>query len=269
LLTGGGSRRDLWLLLHASNSEKDVQSIFAELGKGYMRRAYRMDENSFWKLYELLEGQMKEIAAMMARKKRQCKKKKCRRKQKRVSEKKGAVNGVIALSLWLSAAICYFVGGDPYDITLSHGMSHTEIYNSMWIVVEAVNRCDHLSFSFPKDHEEQRWITAGFMAKSKANFNLYCGCINGMLLWLNKPSESDCDTADVGSGKFFCGWKKKYGLCLQGVCDMERRFLDVCVAHPAATSNYLAFCTSNLKHKLEKPNFLAEGLLLVRHLTDM
>jgi hypothetical protein len=50
---------------------------------------------------------------------------------------------------------------------------------------------------------------------------------------------------------------------MQGSCDDEgRRFIDVSICYPASTSNYLAFSTSKLKHKIEKRGFLAKGLCL-------
>jgi hypothetical protein len=88
------------------------------------------------------------------------------------------------------------------------------------------------------------------------------GVLMGMLLWIKKPDQTDCEVAKVGEIKFFCGRKGKFGLCFQGICDSEHHFLDVCIAHPASTSDYLAFCTSSLKHKLEKEGFLAPGLCL-------
>ena len=49
---------------------------------------------------------------------------------------------------------------------------------------------------------------------------------------------------------------------MQATCDARGRFLDVEIAHPGATSDYLAFVTSELKSKVEKPGFLAKGLVL-------
>ena len=58
-------------------------------------------------------------------------------------------------------------------------------------------------------------------------------------------------------------WKeKKYGLNMQAACDANRKFLNVSIFHPGSTSDYLAFQTSSLKHKLEKDGFLAPGLCL-------
>jgi DDE superfamily endonuclease len=56
--------------------------------------------------------------------------------------------------------------------------------------------------------------------------------------------------------------EKKFGLNMQAVCDSKRRFLDVYIGHPGATSDFLSFQTSSLHHLLEKPNFLHPKLCL-------
>jgi hypothetical protein len=99
-------------------------------------------------------------------------------------------------------------------------------------------------------------------ARSHPNFDCCVGFIDGMLLWIEKPTPEDCEIAQVKPKKFFCGCKKKFGLNFQGVCDAKGRFLDVCIGHPGSTSDFLAFCTCSLKYKLETPGFLKEGKCL-------
>jgi DDE superfamily endonuclease len=74
--------------------------------------------------------------------------------------------------------------------------------------------------------------------------------------------HTSCEEASCGTKKFYCGRKKKFGMNMQGTVDHHGRFLHIGVWHPASTSDYLAFSTSDLYHKLEKPNFLAPGLCL-------
>ena len=62
--------------------------------------------------------------------------------------------------------------------------------------------------------------------------------------------------------EIFLWTKKKFGLNMQGVCDARGRFLDVTINHPGSTSDYLAWITSALKHKVEQEGFLAPGLAL-------
>jgi hypothetical protein len=49
---------------------------------------------------------------------------------------------------------------------------------------------------------------------------------------------------------------------MQATCDAHGRFLDIYLKHPGATSDYLAFMTLPLQHKLEQNGFLAPGLCL-------
>ena len=88
---------------------------------------------------------------------------------------------------------------------------------------------------------------------------LWMECLFGM----RNPTESVCKAAKCGPMKFMCGRKKKFGVNLQGVCDVEGRFLDISIGHPGSTSDHLAFSTSRLFYKLEQKEFLAEGLCLL------
>jgi hypothetical protein len=58
-------------------------------------------------------------------------------------------------------------------------------------------------------------------------FSTCVGCIDGMLIWINKPNQQPTREIGIGPKKFFCGRKKKYGITLQGICDHNRKFLDI------------------------------------------
>ena len=236
---------------HNKRVRRFVTDIFDELGPGYVRRAMRMQGASYWKLLSILEVKMEGICNDDLLKEDSPK-----------TWKSGAKNGRITAGVRLSAALRYFAGGRPDDIGLVHGISHSEVFNSVWIVVDAVNQSEALAIQFPEEHSDQRRLAAGFKTRSKAGFNACCGAIDGMLLWTEKPNLRDCEEAECWAKKFLCGRKKKFGMTLQGVCDSEARFLDVSIEHPASTSDYLAFSTSSLYHKLEEKNLLAPGLTL-------
>ena len=53
------------------------------------------------------------------------------------------------------------------------------------------------------------------LKKSQAGFDNCVGAIDGMLVWIEKPNKKECRKVGVGSKKFYCGRKKKYGLNLQ------------------------------------------------------
>jgi hypothetical protein len=121
-----------------------------------------------------------------------------------------------------------------------HGVSHSEVFNSIWKVVDAVNSCDKLHIQYPESHKEKEQIARQFQEKSDARFAMCAGCIDGMLVWFEKLSKQMCKEAKCGPMKFMCGRKKKYGVNLQGVCDVEGRFLDLSIGHPASASDYVA-----------------------------
>ena len=172
------------------------------------------------------------------------------------------MNGRIKTSIRLSAALRYFAGGDPLDIAIVHGIARSEVFTSVWAVVNAVHQTKSLDISFPTDHQEQKEIAKGFLAKSAAGFDNCVGAIDGLLIWIQKPSPSQCVSAQCGAKQFYCGRKKKFGLNLQGICDAKGRFLDISIGHPGSTSDYLAFITSPIWYKLEQPGFLSPGLCL-------
>jgi hypothetical protein len=225
---------------------KFVSNIFRELGPTYSKRAYRMTPASFYSLHRLLWQFLN------------------RPQSGKKKNRNGSTNGLVTTVAPLSMAIRYFAGGRPEDIALVHGVSHTEVFNSVWMVVDAVLSCEELKFSFPSDHKEQRAIAAGFKTRSQPGFDTCCCCgaIDGMLLWTERPSDNECMKAGCGAKKFFCGRKHKFGLNLQGTCDSECRFLDICIQHPASMSDFLSFTTSSLFRKLEEKDFLSPGLCI-------
>jgi hypothetical protein len=83
-----------------------------------------------------------------------------------------------------------------------------------------------------------------------------------MLLWIERPDNADCQRAHCGPKKFFCGRKHKFGMNMQATCDAEGKFMDVSIAHPASTSDFLAFSTSPFQKKIERAGYLAPGLCI-------
>jgi DDE superfamily endonuclease len=226
---------------HRQRKRKYVNDIFNELGPYYVRRAYRMEPSSFWKLCQLLRPFLVKLSI----------KKKCRN---------GAKNGLIPMPTKVSVALRYFAGGSPYDISVVHGISHTDVFRNVWQVVDAVNQCPGLAFRYPSSHVEQQKIADGFKKISRGIFGCCAGAIDGILIWLERPSGKHCDVSGCGAKKFFCGRKKKFGLNMQATCDHEKRFLDIYLGHPASTSDYLAFCSSPLFCSLETDGFMKPGL---------
>jgi len=165
-------------------------------------------------------------------------------------------NGPISTKVRLACALRYFAGGSPYDIMIKYGISHSEVFTSIWCVVEAVNRLKEFFIMYPQEHGKQREIAAGFEAASQAGFNNRGGAIDGVLIWIHKPTPSEAQRSGVGQKKFFCGRKGKFGLNCQAVTDCHGRFLEISITYGGATSDCLAFEGSGLYARLE------EGLLI-------
>jgi DDE superfamily endonuclease len=211
----------------------NLHDIFNEYGPLFFRRAYRMKEESFWKLLDLLEPTMTRI----------------QRRKKRDHGR--SVNGKVSSAMRLAIALRYFAGGDPLDIAAVYKVNRGLVYKSVWLVVEAINQTRHFDIKFPDTYEEQRKIANEFRLISYVGFNNCAGCVDGILIWITKPTIKDLEEVKIGSKKFFCGRKKKFGLNMQATCGSRRRFLDIDIQHPGATSDYLAFALSGLHRKLD------------------
>jgi hypothetical protein len=225
---------------------RSVVDIHRELGPVYSHRAYRMENKTFWKLHSKLALHLINDPY-----------------KNDFIYRNWAPNGRIPAATRISCSIRYFAGGSPYDIAIMHGVSHTSVFDSIWMVVDSIHACSDLNIKFPIDHGDQRRLAEAFQRKSAAGFGNCLSCIDGILIWTNKPTEEDCIDAKVGPKKFLCTRKHKFGLNMQACCDADGRFLDVSIRHPGATSDYLSFASSWLYHKLEHTDgFLSPGLAI-------
>jgi hypothetical protein len=143
----------------------------------------------------------------------------------------------------------------------TYGISHTETLNSYWYVVDAINKHPRFTIKYPEDHNAQHAIARGFHEVSRAGFKCCAGAIDGILIWIHKPSPKDCMDNGCDEGKFYCGRKKKYGLNCQAVCDVKGQILDISILYPGSTSDCLAFEGMSLFQKLEE-GLLAPGLCI-------
>jgi hypothetical protein len=239
-----------WRGLVIRRRRVSMRSIFQQLGPRYFQKAYRMKYDTFLKLGELLRPYITKYA----------------RKTgydyvSLLSHQRIGPNGSIHQLVRLGCAIRYFAGGSPYDIMTTMGISRADVSRSVWIVVEAINNCHELHIRFPTDHNEQRQIALDFKAKSSAGFGCCVGAVDGILIWIGRPSERDARKSGCGSTKFFCGRKHKFGLNCQAICDAKGRFLDISLLFPGSTSDVLSFESSTIYHDLEN-GLLAPGLCL-------
>ena len=191
---------------------RDMDKYFHGMDDRLFRRKYRMDKTSFYRLLDIIQDHLPSTGE---------------------NGKFGAVpNGVISKTARLSMALRYCAGGDPLDIGDLHGVGCQEVLNSLWDVVDAIHASPELDIRFPDSHVEQTEIMEGFRSKSSVGINCCVGAIDGILIWMNKPSSRDQKVLKFGPVKFFCGRKMKYGLNMMAVCDARGRFLwiEACVS---------------------------------------
>ena len=116
---------------------------------------------------------------------------------------------------------------------------HSEAFTSACFVVQAVNSLkEDFDVDYPANHIKQREIANSFLEISAA-FGCCAGAIDGILIWIHKPSDKDCALSGCNSGKFYCGRKHKFGLnCRAAVCDAScGRILNMAIQYPGYTSD--------------------------------
>ena len=230
---------------------RSMSDIYLQLGPLYFRRAYRMTYESFCVLHNKLKDR---IAAATAARRWNVTTTIGNRKKNRTPP---VPNGKpISTSVRLGCALRYFAGASPYDLMVKFGVSYTSVLDSVWIVVEAINTYPDFFIEYPSDFAEQKRIAAEFGKASQVPFDCCAGAIDGILIWINKPSEKDAQKSGLGRKKFFCGRKHKFGLNCQSVSDCRGRILDISMRYGGSASDCIAFEASSLWRRLEA------GLLL-------
>jgi hypothetical protein len=231
---------------------KDLEKdIFEPLGDYYLRRAYRMDKATFYKLHEILDPLL------------------LKHFFPRDAGSRDVYSNpyLIRTEIRLSIALRYFAGASPYDLVVTHGVSMTSVFFSIWGVIDCVNKCSQFEIRFP-DYKTQKDIADGFKKRSGAKFEFVMGAIDGILIWILKPFRQECRLAECGEKSFNCSRKDKYGLNMQAICDDELRFFYIDLSWPGATADYLAWITSGLCMEIEmsmRTAFpkIAEGYTLI------
>jgi len=239
------------------------------MGAILFRRAYRMNYESFQVLHSKLRPYIQQFVELSSSSSRGIHPSRRSTRGGTVSTRKSRASrppipngGPIETSVRLACALRYFAGETAYGIMESFGIGYSEVYRSLWAVIEAVNKYPPFRIEYPASHQHQQWIAAKFKEKSAVGFSNCAGCIDGILIWMHKPSVKDAEACGVGRKKFFCGRKGKFGLNCQAVSDCRGRILNLSIHYGGATSDLLAFEASNLHHRLETRQLLAPGLVL-------
>jgi len=177
-----------------------IPEVFNSMGPRIFRRAFRMTLDSFWRLHSILLPHIRTAANATSG-----------------YERKGGrnggnyslppiPNGPITSSICLGAALRYFAGGSAYDIICVFAISLS------------VN-CSDFDISYPETIEEQRSKAAGFESASAPGIRNCAGAIDGILIWMLKPSLEEAKKTGVDQKRYLCGRKHKFGLNCQAVSD--------------------------------------------------
>ncbi len=226
-----------------ARTRKSMFQIHEELGEDLLRRAFRMHFETFLRLYNSIKIELFEVLMYNFW---------CNR----------GPNGRVHPSIILGIALRMFAGADPLDLITSFGVSKAVVHAAVDHVIRAVCMSKSLKIAFPREHQERLRIAKEFEVIFDAKFRSCVGAIDGMLVWISKPSEKECRRIGVGSGKFYCGRKKKFGLNLQATVTSSRKFIGLSIKYPGSTSDFMAFENSDLRRDLETSNFLYPGLCL-------
>jgi DDE superfamily endonuclease len=234
--------------LHHYRNPTSIESIRVKLGDNTFHQLYRMEYSSFKELCHTLTPGLKHIIGCYD------------------DTKSWAPNGRISMiNIHVACTLRYFAGSSLHDIMNTFDISQPFIYDSIGLVVNAVNTCPSLTFKYPESRDEQKQIALGFQEKSTAGFHICAGVIDSLLIWIQKPSLKDCKETylQLDQSQYFCERNDKWGLNMQAVCDHQGRFLDVSITSGGASPDFLAFEKSSLYHKLQYESLLPDGLCLL------
>ena len=148
-----------------------------------------------------------------------------------------------------------------------HGVSYISVFNAVWGIVDVVNNSPLLKITFPT-HEEQEEIALGFSTMSGADFDKVILALDGILIWIQKPSKREARAnGGCGDKTFLCGRKGKFGVNMQALCDHLLRFRWVDINWPGATADYMAWVTSDLYAKIESTKDNGESSVIKKGYT--
>ncbi len=148
-----------------------VDDYCQTLSDKHFRRRYGMGKESFWNLLHIVGDHLPSTGE---------------------NRKNGCVpNGPISHAAHLSMALRIAAGADPLDVATNHGVNDNQPMVSFWLVIDAIHKSPQLDIQFPTSHEEQEKVAKEFQSKSSIGISCCVGAIDGILIWIHKPSDSD------------------------------------------------------------------------------
>jgi hypothetical protein len=138
------------------------------------------------------------------------------------------------------------------------GVSHTEVFRSIWRVVDSVLACEQLAFEFLSDHGKQKALAAAFQRKNQPQFDCCVAAIDGMLLWTEKPSPGECEKEqDAVQNNSFVAGSTSADLTCKGRAIASVASLmsasSIQLLHPTSYPSLHRHCTESLNKRTSWP----------------
>ena len=137
---------EIWSFLPRQHNT--FHGIYNVMGPTIFCQAYHMMFNSFWCLLSILSPPITQETEGIRTYKKNDGRDNCYMLPP-------VQNGAISSSMWLACCIQYATGGS-YGIMIVYGISYIKVLNSLWIVVDAINKCTQFNISYPASLEKQR-----------------------------------------------------------------------------------------------------------------
>ena len=217
------------------------QAHVARLSDAEFKQRYRLAPQSFDKLLSILEPDLS-----------------VQNEKQHLNSRHG--DRPIELPVRLAVALRYFAGGDPLDLKLIYCISKTQVYRTIWQVVDSINgRLNNINFPID-DVEELKKLEAGFRAASRGGFwEGQVGAIDGVHFKMRCPSSKDVRDPV----RYKVTRKDIYALLAMAICDADRRFLWVDISHASSTHDSTAWGATELGIRVERgdlpPPFFING----------
>ncbi len=78
------------------------------------------------------------------------------------------------------------------------GLFLAVVMRIIWILVDSINSLKIFNIDYPSNKDEQKIIANGFAAVSSVGFQNYASCADGILIWIQQPSEEESNKASIG-----------------------------------------------------------------------
>ena len=158
----------------------------------------------------------------------------------------GIRGGKIIAEIHLYATIRYLAGASYSDICCFCGIYVTAFYEVVWKTISAINAT--IKIQFPSTPLECAVVASGLEKVSFDGVIKNCvGAVDGYLMGISTPWKVHAKNVK----SFFSGHYQKYGINIQGCCDVDCRFTFLELGGPGATKDRVGVQESGLFDKIE------------------